>query len=74
MNISLPDEMKSFIEGQVATGLYANASDYVRDAIRDRFRTRQLLLSALAEGDASGASERTIDDIIEQEFARFPSE
>lgn len=35
MNISLPDEMKAFVEAQVQTGRYANASDYVRDLIRD---------------------------------------
>jgi antitoxin ParD1/3/4 len=74
MNISLPDEMKAFIESQVATGMYANASDYVRDALRDGFRKRQALIAALEEGAASGISERSLDEIIEQEFAKFPSE
>ncbi len=72
MNISLPDEMKAFIESQVATGMYSNASDYVRDAIRDSFRKRQALIAALEEGEASGFSDRTLDEIIEQEFAKFP--
>lgn len=35
MNISLPDKMKQWVEKQVATGRYANASDYFRDRVRD---------------------------------------
>jgi antitoxin ParD1/3/4 len=34
MNVSLPDPMKEWVEAQVATGRYANASDYVRHLIR----------------------------------------
>lgn len=34
MNISLPDQMKEWVEGRAATGLYSNSSDYVRDLIR----------------------------------------
>ena len=34
MNISLPDKMKEWVEEQVATGRYANASDYMRDLVR----------------------------------------
>lgn len=35
MNISLPDKMREWIDQQVATGKFANASDLVRDLIRD---------------------------------------
>ena len=31
MNISLPDPMREWVEGQVKGGEYANASDYIRD-------------------------------------------
>ena len=34
MNISLPDEMKEWVEQQAATGSFSNVSDYVRDLIR----------------------------------------
>ena len=34
MNISLPDQMKSWVESRAETGRYSNASDYVRDLIR----------------------------------------
>ena len=64
MNISLPDTMRDHVEAQVRSGLYANASDYVRDLIRYDLRERDLILAALAEGEASGVSERTIDDLL----------
>ena len=53
MNISLPDAMKAFVEDQVATGAYANASDFIRDAVRDRMWSRNALIAALEEGEAS---------------------
>ena len=34
MNISLPDQMKEWVEAQAESGRYSNASDYVRDLIR----------------------------------------
>src|SRR5438105_8765366 len=34
MNISLPGELKRFIEGRVRSGLYGNASDVVRAGLR----------------------------------------
>ena len=35
MNVSLPDKMREWIDQQVSTGRFANASDLVRDLIRD---------------------------------------
>jgi len=31
MNISLPDPLKQFVDGQISTGRYSTASEYVRD-------------------------------------------
>ncbi|PZU60287.1 MAG: type II toxin-antitoxin system ParD family antitoxin [Sphingobium sp.] len=70
MNISLPDEMKKFVEAQVATGLYANASDYMRDVLRDRMRAYEDLLEALRVGEESGISERTPEEIAEAALGR----
>lgn len=56
LNISLPDQMRAFIESQVSKGLYSTASDYIRDLIRDDQKRRDqekletLLLEALEEG------------------------
>ena len=66
MNISLPDEMKVYIDSQVATGLYANASDFVRDSLREGFRKRQALIAALEEGEASGISPYSAEEILAQ--------
>jgi antitoxin ParD1/3/4 len=70
MNISLPDQMKDWVEQQVATGRYANASDYFRDLIRRGQDDEQLRLKGIAEvqalideGIASGISDKTVEDI-----------
>ena len=43
MNVSLPDDMKTWVETRTDDGRYANASDYVRDLIcRDRDRQRSI--------------------------------
>ena len=34
MNISLPDEMRAFVEEQLKSGGYSTASEYIRDLIR----------------------------------------
>lgn len=47
MNISLPDSLKAFVEGQVAERGYSTSSEYVRELIRkeqDRAELRTLLL------------------------------
>ncbi|MCX6605175.1 MAG: type II toxin-antitoxin system ParD family antitoxin [Acidobacteria bacterium] len=48
MNISLPEQLKDFVDGQVATGRYSTASEYVRELIRgDENRKAQQRLEAL---------------------------
>ena len=34
LNVSMPDEMRAFIEARVNAGEYQSASDYLRDLIR----------------------------------------
>jgi antitoxin ParD1/3/4 len=52
MNISLPDEMKAFVESQMAQDGYASASEYLRALIRDdqKRRAKQALERKLLEG------------------------
>ena len=60
MNISVPDPMKDWVQSQVDSGQYANASDYLRDLIRrDQAKRDQLvaLQRAITEGLESGADE-----------------
>lgn len=64
MNISLPASMKAFIETQVSTGQFANASDYIRDLIREREAAVERLRALLDEGEASGPSPYTFEEIV----------
>ncbi len=57
MNISLPDEMRAFVEEQLKSGGYSTASEYLRELIRNaqkekaRARLEALLLEGLDSGD-----------------------
>ncbi|OEO31433.1 hypothetical protein VW23_016130 [Devosia insulae DS-56] len=67
MNISLPDKMKQWVEEQVATGRYANASDLMRDVIRERQEKSAAIARLQAEidkGRASGISDKSVDEIF----------
>lgn len=51
MNISLPETLKNFVDGQVAERGYSSSSEYVRELIRkdqDRQSLRGLLLAGAA--------------------------
>ena len=54
LNVSMPDELRAFIETRVSTGEYQSASDYLRDLIRhDREKIDQLLLEGVNSGDSA---------------------
>jgi antitoxin ParD1/3/4 len=60
MNISLPDQMKAFVEEQTKDGRYSNSSDYLRDLIRRDQARRQAIAEIQAlvdDGMNSGPSE-----------------
>lgn len=72
LSISLPDEMKVFIEAQVASGAYHNHSEFIRDLIRhyqreqELTRVEQLLLDGLSGGADVPLTEEVWDDIRRQ--------
>lgn len=70
MNVSLPSEMKDWVEAQVKTGRYGNSSDYVRDLVRkdqERAEARANLYKLLDEGMEGGFSEeQTAEEIFEE--------
>ena len=77
MNVSLPDQMKEWVEAQADTGRYANASDYVRDLIRrDQVKSEKIaaMQQKIDEGLASGYSTRTMADIRADGRNRFREE
>ncbi|MFC7498009.1 type II toxin-antitoxin system ParD family antitoxin [Enterovirga sp. GCM10030262] len=73
MNVSLPAEMKAFVEAQVATGLYANASDYIRDLIRSRQADVDRLRALIEEGDASGVSPFSPEEVFARAREKYRS-
>lgn len=69
LNISIIDDMREWVDQKIASGRYANASDYIRDLIRTNQSATDAIRLALIEGEQSGDSAFTIDDIIKMEFA-----
>lgn len=68
MNISLPDQMKAWVEAQSADGRYANSSDYVRDLIRrEQIRAEKIanMQRLVDEAYASGFSDKSVDEIFD---------
>lgn len=64
MNISLPDPMKQFVDGQIAAGRYSSASEYVRELIRgdEKRKAQDQLEALLLEGLQGDESPLTRDD------------
>ncbi|QIG79456.1 type II toxin-antitoxin system ParD family antitoxin [Stakelama tenebrarum] len=77
MNVSLPEAMKDWVDGQMQAGRYSSASDYVRDLIRkDQERNSKIaaMQKLIDEGFASGVSERTVEAIFEDAIKRHAGE
>ena len=72
MTVSLPEQMKEWIEGLARTGEYSTTSDYVRDLVRrdKERRGQELTLGELrqlvADAKVSGTSSRSVEDIYEE--------
>jgi antitoxin ParD1/3/4 len=68
MNISLTDPLKQFVDEEVREGGYSSTSDYVRDLIRQRQRSKaeELLKQLIAEGLASGPGVAVTADTFER--------
>jgi antitoxin ParD1/3/4 len=74
MNISLPEQMKTWAEAQAETGKYSNTSDYVRDLIRrDQERAEKIaaMQEVVTRSIASGIGKRSMDDIWQEAQARI---
>ena len=74
MNISLPEQMKAWVEAQTADGRYSNSSDVIRDIIR-RAQEREEKIAKFQQivddARASGVSHRTMEQIRDEALARF---
>ena len=77
MNISLPEQLKEFVDDQVGSGRFSSVSEYVRDLIRDdeKRKAQERLEKLLMEGiQSSGPAEMTRqdwDDIRHEALKQF---
>ena len=64
MNISLPEPLKQFVDGQIAQGRYSSTSEYVRELIRadEKRKAEEELEAKLLEGLRDAMPELTAED------------
>jgi antitoxin ParD1/3/4 len=63
IDVMIPDALKDWIDKQVQSGRYVDASDYLRDLVhRDRLADAALI-DALEDAVSSGDSEKSLDEI-----------
>ena len=64
LNISLPESLKEFVDGQIAAGRYSTASECVRELIRadEKRKAEERLEMLLHEGLQSAETELTPAD------------
>lgn len=65
MNISLPDDLKAFVDAQVSAHAYGSSSEYLRELIRKQ-RDVEQLRSLLLAGPASGPAAPMAPDFFEK--------
>ncbi len=65
MNISLPDDLKAFVDAQVAEHAYGSSSEYLRELIRKQ-RDAEKLRNMLLDGFNSGPAEPVTEDTFRQ--------
>ena len=65
MNISLPEPLKDFVEGQIASGRYSSASEYIRELIREdeKRKAEERLEALLLQGLQGKETAVTRDDL-----------
>lgn len=66
MNISLPDELKAYVDRRTAEGAYQSSSEYVRELIRkdqDLQQFRGLLREGLQSPIEGAADEAFFDEL-----------
>lgn len=77
MNISLPDQLKDFVDHQVSSGSYSSVSEYVRDLIRadEKQKAREklevLLMEGIESGTASAMTQKDWEDIRREALKQF---
>ncbi len=68
-SISVTDQQANWIKAQIETGNYGNESEVFRDLLRDRIsRDAEIraIRAAIIDGEQSGVSHKTVDEIWEE--------
>tara|TARA_R110002126_G_scaffold291803_1_gene459210 strand:+ start:15399 stop:15656 length:258 start_codon:yes stop_codon:yes gene_type:complete len=76
-SITVTDQQESWIQGQIASGMYGNDSEVIREALREKqMRTAELevIRTRLIAGEKSGFSDQTAQDIRAQVKAEFQAD
>ena len=71
LNISLPEALKEYIEGQVASGDWGTPSEYIRELIRqDKERRLENLEQELIAGIKGSRIELSMDEVRKKGLIR----
>jgi len=77
MNISLPEQLKEFVDVQVGSGRYSSVSEYVRDLIRDdekrkaQDKLEALLLEGIQGSESSDMTRQDWDEMRREALTQF---
>lgn len=75
MNVSITEKQKNYIDSQVKSGDYQNASELVRDALRlhQLYREKVLrdLQAAIEEGWSGKTSEKSVLDMVAEKQTKY---
>jgi len=76
-SISVTEQQDSWIKAQIKTGHFGNESEIIRELIRERQMRQQetpaqieAIRAALIEGEQSGFTDRSVDEIWEDARCR----
>lgn len=63
LDVTMPDALNDWINEQVPSGRYVDASDYLRDLVRRDRLVDAALIDALEDAASSGLCDMSLDDI-----------
>ncbi len=75
-SITVTDQQDAWIKSQIESGKYGNESELLRDLIREkqtRIEEIEMIRAAIIEGEQSGMSNRTPQQIVEAAKKTFES-
>jgi len=75
IEIALTEGMKALLEARLEIGDYANVNDYVRDLIENdlaaTWKIDRATAVAIDEGEASGYSDKSLEEIFAEARAKY---